>query len=50
MIRIDPNVTELSKPVPWITALTIHFAVIVGRAFLEADKQRNENGQDRKDN
>ena len=34
MIRIDPNVTEMPEPIPWIKALTITAAVAFGRAFL----------------
>ena len=42
MIRIDPNVTELPKPVPWITALTIRFAVIVGHEILDSEKEQGK--------
>ena len=37
MIRIDPNATEMPEPIPWIKALTITAAVVIGRAFLRAD-------------
>lgn len=30
-IRIDPNVTEMPKPIPWVKALIIGAAVSVGR-------------------
>ncbi len=39
MIRIDPDVTELSKPIPWVSALTIYFAVKFGREFLADDQK-----------
>ena len=37
MIRIDPNVTEMPEPIPWIKAVTITAAVALGRALLRAD-------------
>ena len=33
MIKIDPNVTEMPKSIPWIEALTITAAVVIGRAL-----------------
>ncbi len=34
MIRIDPSVTELPEPIPWVRALTIQAAVMIGLFFL----------------
>ena len=37
MIQIDPTVTELPEPIPWVRALTIHVAVQLGRILIESD-------------
>lgn len=35
MVKIDPNVTEMPEPIPWVQAMTIHAAVEIGRAMAE---------------
>ena len=37
-MKIDPNVIELPEPIPWMTALTIHAAVKIGKKlFVDLD-------------
>ena len=37
-IRIDPNITEMPEPIPWIKAMTIHTAAKIGREMLRSEE------------
>ena len=43
MIRIDPNVTELPEPIPWVRVLAIGAAGIIAKHLESGDAEGMKN-------